>query len=75
MRPAPDRASVAIITVFLGWTYVGWVVALALAVRDGRPAIVVVPERGNAHSKYVTNRNSVLPGESDVSPAGRAALL
>ena len=75
MRSAPDRASVAIITVLLGWTYVGWVAALALAVRDRRPAIVVVPEPGNAHSTYATNRNSVPRGESDVSPAGRAALL
>jgi len=75
LRSAPDRASVAIITVLLGWTYVGWVAALALAVRDRRPAIVVVPEPGNAHSTYATKRNSVPRGESDVSPAGRAALL
>jgi hypothetical protein len=37
LRGAPDRASVAVINVLLGWTYVGWVVALALAARDRRP--------------------------------------
>lgn len=39
LRGAPDRASVAVINVLLGWTYLGWVAALALAVRDRRPAV------------------------------------
>lgn len=33
----PHRWSVAALNVFLGWTIVGWAVALAMAVRD-RPA-------------------------------------
>jgi hypothetical protein len=37
LRGAPDRASVAVINVLLGWTYLGWVAALALAVRDRQP--------------------------------------
>jgi hypothetical protein len=37
LRGAPDRASVVVINVLLGWTYLGWVAALALAVRDRRP--------------------------------------
>lgn len=37
LRGAPDRASVAVINVLLGWTYLGWAAALALAVRDRRP--------------------------------------
>jgi hypothetical protein len=37
LRGAPDRASVAVINVLAGWTYLGWVAALALAVRDRRP--------------------------------------
>jgi hypothetical protein len=37
LRGAPDRASVAVINVLLGWTYLGWVAALALAVRDRWP--------------------------------------
>jgi Superinfection immunity protein len=41
-RHVPDLAPVTVINVFLGWTFFGWVTALALAVRDrgpeGRPA-------------------------------------
>jgi Superinfection immunity protein len=73
-RPAPDRASVAIINVFLGWTYVGWVVALALAARERRPASVVAPGPESGHSKYPRQRDPARRGEPDVSPAGRAAL-
>jgi hypothetical protein len=32
-RKVPNLASVAVINFFLGWTLVGWVVALAMAVR------------------------------------------
>lgn len=33
-RRVPNRVSVAVINCFLGWTVIGWVVALAMAVRD-----------------------------------------
>jgi hypothetical protein len=42
-RSAPDRGSVTVINVFLGWTYVGWVAALALAARDRRPRTDIPP--------------------------------
>lgn len=29
---APNTASIAVINVFLGWTFIGWVVSLAMAV-------------------------------------------
>lgn len=32
-RKVTNRGSVAIINIFLGWTFVGWVIALAMAVR------------------------------------------
>ena len=32
-RRVVNRGSVAVINVFLGWTVIGWVVALAMAVR------------------------------------------
>jgi hypothetical protein len=47
-RSAPDRASVTVINVLLGWTYVGWVAALALAARDRRPCADVSPVPGAA---------------------------
>jgi len=36
-RRAPDLGSVAVLNVLLGWTLIGWVVALALAFRSTRP--------------------------------------
>ena len=33
-RRVPDIGSVAVINILLGWTLVGWVVALALALRS-----------------------------------------
>jgi uncharacterized membrane protein HdeD (DUF308 family) len=33
-RDAPNRASIIVINVFAGWTLIGWVAALALAVRS-----------------------------------------
>ena len=33
-RGAPNLGSVGVINLFLGWTFVGWVVALAMALRD-----------------------------------------
>jgi hypothetical protein len=56
LRTAPDRASVAVVNVLLGWTYLGWVAALALAVRDRRPDGAVGPGPGNSLPKYVTKR-------------------
>jgi hypothetical protein len=33
-RRVPNLASLFVVNVFLGWTLIGWVVALAMAVRD-----------------------------------------
>lgn len=33
-RQVPDIGSVIVINLFLGWTLIGWVVALALAARS-----------------------------------------
>jgi len=37
-RDIPNAASVAIVNLFLGWTCIGWVVALAMAVAGNRPS-------------------------------------
>ena len=34
VRHVPNMASVVVINFFLGWTFIGWVVALAMAVRS-----------------------------------------
>lgn len=36
-RKVPNFGSVAVINIFLGWTLVGWVIALAMAVRSVPP--------------------------------------
>jgi Superinfection immunity protein len=72
LRAAPDSASVAVINVLLGWTYLGWVAALALAVRDRPPDVAVGPGPGNSLPKYVTKRNP--DGESGATHASQAAL-
>lgn len=41
-RHAPDLGAIAVINILLGWTFAGWVLALALAMRSARPAAPVV---------------------------------
>lgn len=41
-RHVPDLGSIAVINILLGWTFAGWVLALALAMRSVRPAGPVV---------------------------------
>jgi T4 superinfection immunity protein len=38
VRKVPNAGSVAVINIFLGWTLIGWVVALAMAARTVPPA-------------------------------------
>jgi Superinfection immunity protein len=42
-RKVPHTGSVVVINVFLGWTMVGWVVALAMACRDPRLQPALAP--------------------------------
>ncbi|MFF4583619.1 superinfection immunity protein [Streptomyces sp. NPDC001373] len=37
-RTVPNRGSVIVVNIFLGWTLIGWVVALAMAARSKAPA-------------------------------------
>jgi hypothetical protein len=41
-RHVPDLGVIAVINILLGWTLVGWVVALALSLRSASPAVPVV---------------------------------
>ena len=38
VRHVPNKGSVTVVNVFLGWTVIGWIVALAMAVRSRPPA-------------------------------------
>jgi hypothetical protein len=39
-RHLPSRAQVVVVNLFLGWTVIGWVVALVMALRPVPPAEV-----------------------------------
>jgi hypothetical protein len=41
-RRVPDIGAVAVINILLGWTLIGWVAALAMALRSASPAGPVV---------------------------------
>jgi hypothetical protein len=41
-RRIPGVAAVAVVNVLLGWTFLGWVLALAMALRSEAPAVQVV---------------------------------
>ena len=42
-RKVTNMGSVVVVNVFLGWTFIGWVVALAMACRTSR----IVPPEGH----------------------------
>lgn len=37
VRGVPNKGSVLVVNLFLGWTVVGWIVSLAMAARSGEP--------------------------------------
>lgn len=49
-RKVVNVGSVAAINVFLGWTLIGWVVALAMALRTNPPHAYHKPENSASHS-------------------------
>jgi hypothetical protein len=66
IRRVPGIGAVAVINVLLGWTLVGWVVALALALRSSRyvsPVLQVV-------QNLVHNRPSPVPPQPGSQPSG-----
>jgi hypothetical protein len=47
LRHVPHIGSIAVINGFLGWTVVGWVIALAMACRSRPPAVTMLPPTGS----------------------------
>ncbi len=41
-RKVPNVGSIVIINIFLGWTFIGWIVALAMAFRDRTTSQVAI---------------------------------
>ena len=42
LRHAPDLAAVVLINVLLGWSFIGWLIAMIMAVRRTVPGIQVI---------------------------------
>ena len=47
LREAPNKNSVFVVNLFLGWTLVGWVVALAMAFGQTTPRTAAKPPTSN----------------------------
>jgi len=60
LRKVPNVGSVAVINVFLGWTFIGWVVAMAMACRSADRNIVV--------HQYGASASFVAPTPSQQAP-------
>ena len=67
-RHVPDIGAVAVIDILLGWTIIGWVVALAMALRSVNPAGPVVQVVQNLPSSPPPPAQ--LPGTRQSGPAG-----
>jgi hypothetical protein len=47
LRKVPNIGSVVVINLFLGWTFIGWIVALAMACRSQAPSTVFFGQVGS----------------------------
>jgi Superinfection immunity protein len=74
-RRAPDFRSVAVINGVLGWTFFGWVAALALALRDRRPETAVTRRAGSAPPAYPAQVAGYGPGAHEIQRRGAGVTL
>jgi hypothetical protein len=65
-RKVPNEGSIAILNLFLGWTLVGWVVALAMAARS-LPRSVTTDQTGV--SPQVSESTTSVSAQSDTPPS------
>jgi Superinfection immunity protein len=73
IRRVPGLGSVAVINVLLGWTLIGWVAALALALRSARPHAAGAVARNFPAPPGPGQRNfPAPPGPGQMPGPGRA---
>ena len=75
LRRVPDFPSVAVINGILGWTFFGWVAALALALRDTRPGTAGTSRTGRAPSTYPERVAGSGPGVHEIQRRGAGVTL
>jgi hypothetical protein len=64
LRHAPDIGAVAVVNIVLGWTLIGWVAALALALRRPASPVVQVFSQLNAPPVNGHCQGTPYPGHS-----------
>ena len=67
-RKKPNANAVLIINVFLGWTFIGWVVALAMAVSNPTPPVIQTGVAQSSSRPEPTGRRCPFCAE-DIKPA------
>jgi predicted secreted protein len=75
LRRVPDFPSVAVINGVLGWTFFGWVAALALALRDRRPETARMSRTGRVPSAYPARVAGSGPGVHEIQRRGAGVTL
>ena len=68
LRHVPDIMAIAVINVLLGWTLLGWVIALALALRSVIPAVPAVQLFQQLPPPYPPQAGPAGTGLPDASP-------
>jgi len=66
VRGVPNVGSIAVVNIFLGWTFIGWVIALAMAARSS-------PSDRNVSNVAVPVAVSMVPAEA--RKAGSSAAV
>jgi Superinfection immunity protein len=55
-RDVPHVGSIIVVNVFLGWTFLGWVIALAMAARSAEPSVHLQAEQTIVQSSVDAGR-------------------
>jgi hypothetical protein len=57
----PKRLTIALLNIFLGWTVVGWIAALVMAVKKPEPVLPDGEESGYFDSELLVRGFSIIP--------------
>ena len=76
-RKVPDLGTVLVVNLFLGWTVIGWIVALAIAARTATPRVQVASAQTSTEASQpptpmtpALQRSAPPPGWHRQSPDG-----
>ena len=73
-RKAPDTGSVIVINLFFGWTFVGWVISLAMAARSTTDTSINVSVHQGLQPGYVPATYGGHPSQALAPPYGQPSF-